>query len=312
MNDNLKVNSPKSYESLINISDLVEILYKNIFLFVMLVSVFSISSVFFALSLNNKYESSAILELSNLGTSSDSSMISSEYSSLAALGGISLSSGTNDRSDYVLKTLTSREFLKHLISFESVKENLFASKSFDQSTKEIIYDQEIFQDGKWVRKAKENRSPEPSYHEVYKKIFLNNFSAKKDLDSGFIILSFEHISPIFAYDFLTLIIYELNSITRIKDLKETQKMNDYLEDQLPLTKEKNIKDTIYKLIAEELKSKMIANVNEDYILKSIDPPFIPEFKSSPNRPLICILGFLLGLLVGFLVCLIKFYNTNKN
>ena len=130
MNDNLKVNSPKSYESLINISDLVEILYKNIFLFVMLVSVFSISSVFFALSLNNKYESSAILELSNLGTSSDSSMISSEYSSLAALGGISLSSGTNDRSDYVLKTLTSREFLKHLISFESVKENLFASKSF--------------------------------------------------------------------------------------------------------------------------------------------------------------------------------------
>ena len=133
-------------------------------------------------------------------------MISSEYSSLAALGGISLSSGTNDRSDYVLKTLTSREFLKHLISFESVKENLFASKSFDQSTKEIIYDQEIFKDGKWVREAKENRLPEPSYHEVYKKIFLNNFSAKKDLDSGFIILSFEHISPIFAYDFIHLLL----------------------------------------------------------------------------------------------------------
>ena len=39
----------------------------------------------------------------------------------------------------------------------------------------------------------------------------------------------------------------------------------------------------------------------EYLLKPLDSAFVPELKSSPNRPRICINGTLLGFLIGILV-----------
>ena len=41
---------------------------------------------------------------------------------------------------------------------------------------------------------------------------------------------------------------------------------------------------------------MLANVKDDYVLM-VEPPYIPEYKHSPDRLLICIFGY-----IGIISC----------
>ena len=48
---------------------------------------------------------------------------------------------------------------------------------------------------------------------------------------------------------------------------------------------------------------MIANVRENYVLRPIDDPFLPEWKSGPDRIRIVILATIIGLIAGSLLVL---------
>ena len=56
---------------------------------------------------------------------------------------------------------------------------------------------------------------------------------------------------------------------------------------------------------------MLANVKEDYLISTIDAPFIPEINSYPNRPFIAIFGTLLGALLSIFFVLIKYYLNKR-
>ena len=66
-----------------------------------------------------------------------------------------------------------------------------------------------------------------------------------------------------------------------------------------------IKNSMNELIKTQLETQMMAKINDDYILKAIEPPFIPEIKSKPYRSLISILGTMLGGIFGILWVLIR-------
>ena len=73
-----------------------------------------------------------------------------------------------------------------------------AVKSFNKETGATIYDEDIFKDNKWVRNVNKNQKTIPTYLEVHEKVYSKSFKVSKDLDSGFINISFVHLSPIFA------------------------------------------------------------------------------------------------------------------
>ena len=60
----------------------------------------------------------------------------------------------------------------------------------------------------------------------------------------------------------------------------------------------------FELIEQQTKTKMLAEVREQYVLKIVDPPIASEKKDGPKRALICVLatffGFILSLLWIFL------------
>ena len=56
---------------------------------------------------------------------------------------------------------------------------------------------------------------------------------------------------------------------------------------------------------------MLASVNPEYVLSTIDPPVIPERKSKPKRSSVCILGTILGGMLSILIVLIRRYGFNK-
>ncbi len=74
-----------------------------------------------------------------------------------------------------------------------------------------------------------------------------------------------------------------------------------------------MQSTFYKLIEEQTKSLMLAEVQEEFVFRVIDPAVVPELKDSPKRALICILGMLFGGLLGSAIVLARFsFNTKKN
>ena len=68
----------------------------------------------------------------------------------------------------------------------------------------------------------------------------------------------------------------------------------------------DMQSTFYKLIEEQSKSLMLAEVQEEFIFRVIDPAVVPELKSGPKRAFICVLGTLLGGMLGIAIVLIQF------
>ena len=285
----------------INLLKIIKTLWEEKVFLISLTTLFAIFSVIYALMLTNLYKSESILQARD---SQDASMFS-QFSGLASMAGLSLPGAANDSSTEIIEIIRSREFVKHLTKFEEVLPSLLAAKSYDQVSQKIIYDSESYNslENVWLEN-KENINTIPTYldaHIEYSKIV----SVSKDLKTGLISISVSHISPVFAKEFLDLIINEANSLKRDKDILTSEKAIKYLQEQLAVTPQASIKGSINSLIEAQLKTRMMANIHEDYALIAIEPPFIPERRYYPVRSLIAIFGTLFGLAIGIIVVLIR-------
>lgn len=67
-----------------------------------------------------------------------------------------------------------------------------------------------------------------------------------------------------------------------------------------------MQSTFYKLIEEQTKSLMLAEVQEEFVFKVVDPAVVPEVQGGPQRTLICVLSMLLGGMLGVAGVLVNF------
>ncbi len=300
------------FENEIDIAEIFWTFWDFKWLIISITSCFAIFSIFYALSIPNQYTASVLLKLSEDAGPSKGQSISNQVGSLASLAGISLPSGGGDKSFYAIETIQSKDFLKHLLEFPFIKENIIAANGYESN--KITYNQEIFDvnNRTWVREPSSGRLSEPSHIEVHAQL-MKKLSISKDKDSMFIRISFEHFSPVFAYEFVNLIVQEVNNVARIKDLNESRLSLEYFNNQIVTTQQKNIKTSINTLIEGHLKTQMLANVRTDYLLTPIDSAYVPELKSYPKRSLICIMiTFLGGLLSLLLVLILHFRKKSKS
>ena len=73
-----------------------------------------------------------------------------------------------------------------------------------------------------------------------------------------------------------------------------------------------MRDVLYSLLESEEQKAMLANVNEEFALKVIDPAVAPELRESPKRKLMVVLGGVCGVFLGiFAVFLRKFLKKLK-
>lgn len=298
----------KNIDAQIDLVDLVRVFWKEKVLIMITTFVIIILTLFYALSLPNLYTSSTLLKLSESGDTGSLSSLASQYGGLASLAGISLPSGSNDKSDYVIEIIESREFTSHLLQFNNLKPMLMAFESYDPLSKVINYDSEIYdiKSKKWVRDPI-NGNIIPSNLELHS-VIKERLSISKNKQSGFINLSFEHKSPSFSKEMLDLIIRELNIKVREKDLNESTMALDYLKAQIIKIEQSEIRKAVFNLIESQLQVQMLANIKKDYILSIIDKPFIPENKSYPARAFIMVMGAFFGLIFSCILALIKHYK----
>lgn len=280
----------------LNFKQFLLLLWSKKFIILFTTLFFIVVSISYALYLPNEYRSQAVVKLSQQHNS-DMSSIASQYGGIAAAAGIDIPNSTSEKSENLaIEIIKSREFFKHLLTYEGVLPEIMAAKRFNFENQETIFDEKIYRPEKkeWVRKPEPPFGIIPSYleaHEVYLNEILTIFFDKK---TNFITISITHVSPVFAEEFLALIINELNRLERETDLLKINKKLIYLEEQLNKFEIKGIQDSIFNIIETQLEKKMLTDISDEYFIEILDSPFIPEEKSSPQRSLIVILGSILG------------------
>ncbi|MGJ8686233.1 MAG: GNVR domain-containing protein, partial [Spongiibacteraceae bacterium] len=159
---------------------------------------------------------------------------------------------------------------------------------------------------RWLRKVSPPFQAEPSDWEVFEVINDGVLGVTRSAKSGMVKVSLELMSPNAAQQWLQWLIEDVNQAMRERDIAEARGSIEYLQKQLQETSIAEMKQIFYELIEEQTKAMMLAEVQQEYVLKVIDPAVVPQRKVSPRRSLIIVAGALLGILCGGLWVIARF------
>ncbi len=289
--------NPNVIDDEIDLRELFQVIWKGAKLIILTTSAVAIGSVVLALLLSNYYQSQSILMV---GSDSQKQGLLSQYSGVASMMGVQLPSSSGEgKAMQAIELIQSRKFVKHLIEFENILPSIMASKSFDSGSKQLIFNEETYdsETKTWKREPNKNGIIKPTYLEAHQVYIGSLMSISQDKETGFILIDVEHLSPVFAKEFLELIIREADTLLREKDLEESSQALKYLKSQLANTSFAAIRESIHVLMERQLQTQMMAKISNEYILEVIEPPFVPEEKSRPHKSMIVILATIIG---GFL------------
>ena len=181
------------------------------------------------------------------------------------------------------------------------------------ATETLSLDAEVYDPsaGGWVRDVEPPRTAAPSPEEVHA-LWNETVAVSEEKDSGFVTLSIKHRSPVYAKEWLDLLVVDINEALRAQDLAESERAVAYLEGQLKQTNVAEIRELLAGLLRSHMESRMMATVEPNYAFSVIDPPTVPELKSEPKRALICVLGTLLGGMLGVVFSLVRRALRNRS
>lgn len=265
----------------------------------------------YSLTLPNRYKASALLAPTSSGGGGG---LASQYGGLASLAGISLPKGETTTAETAMAVIKSRKFISEFIVEKQLKKNVF----FEQWDSEKSTWKESFSligwikgllvaenDNKKLYQGQEILAPgEPSMWDVVRK-FSQLLSITEGKNDGLITITLEWTDPVQARDWIIAVVDRINTQMRLQQIAESNKTIEYLQEQLEKTQLVEIKTVIYKMIEQHMKNMTLAKTQQNYVFKVIDPPVVPEEKSSPKRALMVAVSLVLGFMLGTFVALIQ-------
>ena len=302
--------APPSYapqDDEIDLRELASIIWQGKWLILCITAIFSVASVFYALSVPDEYQSTVLLAPASSG-GSGLSKLAGQYGGLASLAGINLGggSGGDDKVAIAMAIIKTWGFLESFIEQNNMQVALFAVTGWDRTSNKLIIDPEVYDqvNEKWEREfsLEKGTKAEPSSWELYK-ILKDRISISKDKKTGLISLTIEYYSPELAKQWVESLVKEINTNLKKRDRDEATKSIQYLQEKIQETHVSDMQSVFYQLIEEQTKTLMLAEVSEEYVFKTLSQAKVAEVKSNPKRALLVIFGTLLG---GILAVLIVF------
>lgn len=315
MNENYRL-PPQAYaqqDDEIDLKELFIALWKGKWIIILVTVIFAVGGVLYALSQPNTYKAEAVLASANDSKSGGLAAMASQFGGLASLAGISLGGGGTDSKAMALATLQSRQFLNAFIHKYDLLVPLMAGEKWNPSTDTLQLNPEIYdtQSKIWIREVEPGKTPEPTDWEAYKE-FKKLIAVSESKDNGLVTLSITHLSPTIAKQWVDWLVIDLNAWVKKQSLDEARRNISYLEEQIERTSISDMQSVFYQLIEEQTKNLMLAQVQDEFAFKIIDPAVVPEEKAGPKRALICVLAVLLGGMLGMGIVLIRFAFAKKD
>jgi uncharacterized protein involved in exopolysaccharide biosynthesis len=203
-----------------------------------------------------------------------------QFGGLASLAGVNLPSG--GQQEEVIAILESRAFTAAFISERGLLPILFADR-WDPGTK-----------------AWKDPQDEPSLGEAVE--FFNE--QVRDVNSlagaQTVMLAVEWREAGVAAEWANDLAARLNEHMRRRDIARAERSIEYLNRQLEKTQVREVQRALFRLLESQLKTVMLAQVNDEYVMRVIDPAVAPPADDfvRPKRALIIAVGFVLSLVIA--------------
>jgi uncharacterized protein involved in exopolysaccharide biosynthesis len=214
---------------------------------------------------------------------------------LAALAGLNLGT-SQSQVEESLAVLKSRQFTETFISRNNLMPELFA-KQWDA------------QAGKWRVEG----DKQPTLNKGFK-AFDGLRTVNRDPKTGLITLQIDWRDREKAVDWTDKLVQQLNDEMRTRAIADANASLGYLQKELSAASEVSTREAISRLIESQIKQRMLANVTQEYALRYVDRPIVPDAseKVAPRKTLMIAVGLLLGLTIGMaLAILLNAYEIAK-
>ena len=304
----------EAFDDEIDLKELFTVLWNGKLVITLVTGFAAACAVLYALSLPNIYESKALLAPKGESGAGGLAGLARQYGGLASLAGINIGGGGGESSKSMMaqQKIQSLDFFKRHL-YDKIMLDLMAVDHWEATSGELVYDPDVFdvKNQTWVRDVSYPQQIKPSAQEAHE-AFLEVLTLSEDKETSFVTITIKHQSPVVAQAWVALIIEAITEELRSTDVEEAQGSIEFLEQQRAQTSLVSLDEVFAQLIEEQTKTIMLANVSKDYVFNVIDPAVVPELKSDPKRALICILGTLLGGMLGILLVLVRHYAFGKS
>lgn len=256
-----------------------------------------------ALWLPNEYEAKIVLmPASDNGGVPSLSRLAGQLGGLASIGGLGfLGQDKDSKAIVTMELIKSWGFQENFIRENQLEVALLAASGWNSRENELEIDPDIYdvEKKKWVKtfRTRGTKTQQPGGWDIYEE-FSKRLSVTQDKKTDFITLRVRHYSPFLAKDWAERIVASANQQLQKRDRDEAEKGIKYLESKVEQTSLTEMKTALAKLIEEQTKILMLADISDEYALKTLSPAKVPEKKESPKRALIVIFGILAGLILS--------------
>ncbi len=209
-------------------------------------------------------------------SSADLSAVAGGLGGLAALAGINLSGSSNR--DEVIAFLTSRRLTFSFLRSNAIVDKILAAYG----------------------EGEENDDEDVQFAEAYRIFDEEIRKVHVERDTGFVRVIIEWEDRSESALWANRLIDQLNRAMRERAISEATKSLEFLQHEYENTSIVSIRRSIADLIQTQINRIMLAKVREEYALKVLDPAVEPTYDDYiwPDRPLIVVIGFLMGGFVG--------------
>jgi uncharacterized protein involved in exopolysaccharide biosynthesis len=299
-------NTTESGKMILGFKELVLLLLSNWLVILIMIIISSSLALTYAVTAPDVYRSNTLVSPTSVD-SSKLSGLSGSLGGLASLAGVSLGSGGTNKTLIGIEVMQSRAFILSFIKKYGLEDEILASAYWDKESRKLVLDANIYDEtiSQWYSKKTGEKIDYPSLDFLYEQ-FLKMLDVSRNVETGLVLISFEHHSPLVARNILKRLVSELNQTIKVRDIEQADQSIIYLREQLKSNQISELRTGIFDLIQSQIETKMLANSRLEYLFSYIDPPFIPETKVKPMRAVICILGSFLGALLGILFVLIRY------
>jgi uncharacterized protein involved in exopolysaccharide biosynthesis len=221
--------------------------------------------------------------------------LAGQFGSLASLAGVDLGAAGSQKEE-AIAILNSRRFAADFINEKNLLHVLF-EEDWDGEAEA------------WLRDG----GQAPSEWDAFKLFDEDVRRVVVDRASGLVTLQIRWHDPATAMEWANELVRRANDAIRADAIDEAQRSIEYLERELENTSVVELRRGLFQLVEQKISAVMLANVREEYAFKVLDPAVIADEDDfeSPNRPVILVAGFLLGLVLGMVAALVLHWHSTR-
>lgn len=301
---NVTTSNAQSKTEEISLYSLFSLLLKKWYVLLGFSMVFGIAAITWAIYQPDHYKSTVLMMPAESSQGSLGGL--GGLSGMASLAGISLPDSSKSQAKMAIALVKSYRFLSEFIEENDLLVPVMAATDWDRNTGKLILNEKMYDENTqtWIRPVKGPYAAKPSLQEAHKQ-FLKFLNVEQDPGNKFYKLSVEFYSPELSAKWANALVQKLNTSLKKIDQKEATESIKYLENLIAQTRISELKTVFSTLMEEQVKSKMLTELKEEYAMKVIDPAIVPELKSKPKRLLIGIVVAFLGGIIGVIFVFVR-------